>query len=355
MHSVSHSNCTPGIRAVNLAALAYGLPVRTVSYIHHVLQVELRVNAKQNTPSVNIKDPRKSRIAEPETGQYYDGSPLDDIQFLECKLILTTEQFTSVKGFQKYGKLVVRAAEECGVGFEISDAKNARPEIREVLFLDTRQFRLYNNAFILRRRIRYEDGFPVGEPEYVFKFRHPDHQTAATVDVRPNLPGNDYQIKFKAEALPLKDQLGGYRMLFSHNVQLGLSEMPQEESMVKLIVGFPALNVVKKHRNEHIEVVNHTIVEEVLQDLGVLDFGKGVTARSNVALWRTRGEHRPLVGEFSYQVKFKHGDEMHDKAQERCAKFFIRLQQLGHEWIYLGTTKTGMVYRLKGNPPQAHE
>ena len=54
-------------------------------------------------------------------------------------------------------------------------------------------------------------------------------------------------------------------------------------------------------------------------------------------------------------MKFKRRSEVHDKARERCAKFFIRLQQIGHAWIYLGATKTGMVYRLKGNPPQAHE
>ena len=26
-----------------------------------------------------------------------------------------------------------------------------------------------------RRRIRYEDGFPAGDPEIVFKFRHPEN------------------------------------------------------------------------------------------------------------------------------------------------------------------------------------
>ena len=83
-------------------------------------------------------------------------------------------------------------------------------QIREVLFLDTEDFRLYNNAFILRRRIPYEDGFPVGDPEIVFKFRHPDMQKAAETDVRPQIFG-DYRIKFKAEALPLKDGLGGIR------------------------------------------------------------------------------------------------------------------------------------------------
>jgi hypothetical protein len=74
-----------------------------------------------------------------------------------------------------------------------------------------------------------------------------------------------------------------------------------------------------------------------------------------VALWRTRGEHLPLVGEFAFQVKFKRREDVHDKARERVAKFFIRLQQIGGEWIYLGATKTGMVYRLNGNPPQSHE
>ena len=88
---------------------------------------------------------------------------------------------------------------------------------------------------------------------------------------------------------------------------------------------------------------------------GTLDFGKGVTADCNIGLWRTRGEHLPLVGEFAFQVKFKKRADVHDKARERCAKFFVRLQQIGAAWIYLGATKTGMVYRLKGNPPQAHE
>ena len=47
--------------------------------------------------------------------------------------------------------------------------------------------------------------FPVGEPEVVFKFRHPDLQTAAETDVRPSIPGQ-HVMKFKAEALPLKER-----------------------------------------------------------------------------------------------------------------------------------------------------
>jgi hypothetical protein len=43
-----------------------------------------------------------------------------------------------------------------------------------------------------------------GEPEIVFKFRHPDIQVAAETDVRPHILG-DYRVKFKCQALPLKD------------------------------------------------------------------------------------------------------------------------------------------------------
>jgi len=296
-----------------------------------------------------------SRVPDLKQGQYSDGSPLDEVQYLECKLILKPDRFTAAKVFFEYGELVARTAKEFGIGFT-NKGVVLKPELREVLFLDTADFRLYNHAFILRRRIQYENGFPAGEPEIVFKFRHPDMQAAAELDVRPNIAGN-YRIKFKAEALPLKDQVGGYRLLFSHNVQFPLSQAPEGDrtSMATLANVFPALAALKTSDTEKVELVNQTIVEEVLQDLGVLDFGKGVTAESNIAIWRERGTHHPLCGEFAFQAKFKRRDELHEKAMDRCRQFFTLLQQAGRDWLFLGTTKTGLVYRLKGNPPQSHE
>jgi len=295
------------------------------------------------------------RVLDLKPGKYSDGHPLDEVQYLEAKLILKPDRFTSAKVFQEYGELVDRAAKQFGIGFSTKGVV-LKPEIREVLFLDAEGYRLYNNAFILRRRIQYENGFPVSDPEMVFKFRHPDMQKAADLDVRPNIAGN-YRIKFKAEALPLKDQLGGYRLLFSHNVELNLSQVPDLDhaSLPKLGEIFPCLSGLKKSKDEKVEYVNHTIVEEVLQDLGTLDFGKELTANCNLALWRERGMQKPLCGEFAFQCKFKRRDDLHDKAIERAKQFFITLQQTGHDWLSLGTTKTGLVYRLKGNPPQAHE
>jgi hypothetical protein len=304
---------------------------------------------------MSMNESRPTRVADLKQGQHSGGSPLDEVQYLECKLILKPDRFTAAKVFFEYGDLVARTAKDFGIDF-INKGVVLKPAIREVLFLDAADFRLYNHSFILRRRIRYRDGFPTGEPEFVFKFRHPDMQTAAELDVQPNIAGN-YRIKFKAEALPLKDQVGGYRMLFSHNVQFPLSQAPEGlcTSMSTLVRIFPVLGSLKIADTDRVELVNQTIVEEVLQDLGVLDFGKDVTAEANIAIWRERGTHHPMCGEFAFEVKLKRRDELHEKAMDRCRQFFIALQQSGRDWLSLGTTKTGLVYRLKGNPPQAHE
>jgi hypothetical protein len=291
-----------------------------------------------------------------EAATYSDGHPLDQFQYLEAKLILKPDRFNSVESFRDFGKLVKRSAKNLKVGFIDDPEAGRRPEIREIVFGDTTDCRLYNNAFILRRRVSYVDGFPVGDPEVVFKFRHPDEQKAAALDVRPKISGK-YRIKFKAEALPLKDQIGGYRLLYSHNCQFGLSQVHEGDrgSMATLSRVFPALAALKKSDDEKINLVSGAIVEEVLLHLGELDFGKGIVAKCDVSLWRTRGEHSPLVGEFAFQVKFARKEDVHHKAKEVAEQFFISLQQDVRDWISLGTTKTGMVYRMKGNAPQGHE
>jgi hypothetical protein len=118
---------------------------------------------------------------------------------------------------------------------------------------------------------------------------------------------------------------------------------------------FPPLISLRGARRQAVELVNHTAVEEVLLDIGRLNFGKGIKAKANVAVWRTRGDEKPLVGEFAFQCKFQRDDERHAVAMKRCERFFLALQDAAKDWVALGTTKTGAVYRLKGNPPQAHE
>jgi hypothetical protein len=298
------------------------------------------------------------RVPQLKPGRYADGMPIHSPEYICCKLILRPNKFHSRESFFEFGKVFKEPAKEHGVKYTTDGFINQPVKIREVLFIDTDEFRLYNNAFILRRRIPYKDGFPIGEPEIVFKFRHPELQVAAETDVRPNILG-DHRVKFKVQALPLKEKLGGIRLLYSHNVQftrgaigLGRENINDMDALIEML---PVLGKVRKSPKEAIHLVSNTIVEEVLQDIGLLDFGDGLTCKANVAIWRTRGEHRPLIGEFAYQFRFQDRDKLSKDALLRTEAFFISLQYAAESYINLGATKTATVYRLLGNPPKSHE
>jgi len=61
------------------------------------------------------------------------------------------------------------------------------------------------------------------------------------------------------------------------------------------------------------------------------------------------------VGEFAFQVKFDRRESVGEKQKKLAAQFYVSLQMDVQDWLALGVTKTAMVYRLKGNPPQSHE
>ena len=328
------------------------LPASAANLAGIVRKPEMKTSEKKK----KIKAANNGGPLQPVEGNYADGSGFDQIKYLEAKLILKPDRFTSVDGFREFGQEVQRSAKKMGINL-IADPNTARrPEIREIIFGDTPDFRLYNNSFILRRRICYQDGFPVGDPEIVFKFRNPDRDKAMALDVRPKIAGK-YRIKFKAQVLPLKDEVGGFRLIYSHNCQFGVSQMHDADktSMATLIRVFPALSELKTAPNEKVSLVNGGIVEEVLLPLGQLDFKKGILAKCDVSLWRSRGDHMPLIGEFGIQVRFDTIEEIGMKSRKLCQQFFIALQHDVASWMSLGTTKTGTVYRMKGYKPESDE
>jgi hypothetical protein len=64
---------------------------------------------------------------------YSDGHPQDRVQYLEAKLILKPDRFTSVENFRDFGKLVQRTAKNLNVGFVTHANTGQRPEIREII------------------------------------------------------------------------------------------------------------------------------------------------------------------------------------------------------------------------------
>jgi hypothetical protein len=300
---------------------------------------------------------RFGAVPELKPRAYPDGSPIHQLQYLQVKLLLRGDHFRSSDDLRRFSRVVAQAADNTEVDFATRKRRRSSlPRIREILFLDTPDFLLYKNAFILRRRILYEDGFLVGDPEIVFKFRHANLQKAAEVDVRPHLAG-DFRVKFKVQALALTEHIGGFRLLFSHNVQFPLSAVRHVDrrSMGTVLDVLPALGALRPAKKGKIALVNNAAIDEILVDIGDLDFGKHMGATASVALWRTRGDLQQLVGEFSFQVKFRDRRELPDEGIQRCKKFFLELQQQAADWISFGTTKTGTVYGLKKGQFRSHE
>ena len=49
------------------------------------------------------------------SSQYSDGHPLDEVQYLECKLILKPDRFVAAQSFLEYGMMVRKTAQGCGM------------------------------------------------------------------------------------------------------------------------------------------------------------------------------------------------------------------------------------------------
>jgi hypothetical protein len=277
----------------------------------------------------------------------------DQIHYREYKILLRPEQFTDAGRFKEYWKVICDIAHSCEVKVETNEHAFHRL-VREVLFYDTPEFDLYRNAFILRKRTFYKDGWPLADHELTIKYRHPDFHAAAAVDVRPELLGSS-AIKFKEEILPLKDRLGGIRSLYSHNCVLTSPKVILDQGMEDVRKVFPALAKIDIEPRTRMALVNNVAVEEVQVEPGHFDFGHGMKAKATVAIWRNRASEASLVGEFAYQAKFDHVEELHRKAKDRSEAFYLAVQTHAPEWALLGTTKTAMVYGIHGKLAANHE
>jgi len=282
-----------------------------------------------------------------------DGHPLDQIHYREYKILLPPERFIRPERLEEYWNIVHHVAKKYGVKVTTNEHAFNRM-VREVLFYDTPEFDLYKNAFILRKRTFYKDGWPEVDHELALKFRHKDMAIAAAMDVHPRLAGKS-EIKFKDELLPLKDDIGGMRNLYSHNCVLTTPRIVLDQGLEDITSVFPAMKAIDVSPKTKIELVNNVAVEEVQVDPGHFDFGHGLEANATIAIWRNRASETSLVGEFAFQAKFHRLDDIHHKAKERSEEFFRAVQTHAPEWVQLGTTKTAMIYGLGRTEVPGHE
>ncbi len=272
---------------------------------------------------------------------------MEPVTYREYKLLLRSDRFIKPAHFHKFWKITRHTAKT--VGIDISKiGKSMEAHLREVLFFDTPKFRLYDHGFILRRRMFYKKSLPQSNHELTLKFRHPDRQTAAAVDVRPLLPCI-HTIKFKEEIL-MGEKAGNMQTIYSHGCELDTPNIILTQSFESITQVFPALLQTGAKAETLLSIVNSIAIEEILVNFGEIDFGGKTTAKATLAIWRNRMTQEYLVGEYSYQIKFSNLEGFHGKPKELSEAFFLKLQENAQDWLYFGTTKTAMVYGL-GNTP----
>ncbi|HLW71780.1 MAG TPA: hypothetical protein VKS22_14290 [Candidatus Binataceae bacterium] len=270
--------------------------------------------------------------------------PGDVVHYREYKILLEPDRFTSKNGFLEFWETASRTLKKLHLKVDVDD--NAfDSQVREVLFYDTPEFDLFNHHFILRKRTFYDQGWPRPDHELTFKYRAPDLKDAAAIDVRPHLGGHE-EIKFKEELLLERDRLGGMRSVYSHGCVLISPKIELDRGIEDIARAFPTLKQIDIRPRTKMALVNNMAVEEVQNTLGMIHFGHHFKGKTTIAIWRSRALEKSLSGEFAFQCKFDHLEEVNKEALELSEEFYKTVQLDCADWIKLGSTKTAMVYGL---------
>jgi hypothetical protein len=268
----------------------------------------------------------------------------DVVHYREYKILLEPDRFTSRNGFLEFWEAASRTLKKLHIKVDV-DHHAFESQVREVLFYDTPEFDLFNHHFILRKRTFYDQGWPRQDHELTFKYRAPDLKDAAAVDVRPQLGGQE-EIKFKEELLLERDRLGGMRSVYSHGCVLISPKIELDRGVEDIARAFPALKQIDIHPRTKMALVNNMAVEEVQNTLGMIHFNHHFKGKTTIAIWRSRALEKSLSGEFAFQCKFDHLEEVNQESLELSEEFYKTVQLDCADWIKLGSTKTAMVYGL---------
>ncbi len=226
-------------------------------------------------------------------------------------------------------------ARSCGVSpeGELEETKQ-----RSIVFLDTRNFTLNDNGFILRRRGKAG----ADKVEYTLKWRSDDRYVAAAADVRKGDVGSDEELKFE------EDIAAPFRSRYSRSNSIKVKADRQTPSTLGAAAKlFPALGTLQRdllpcQPETPLLAVNNVHAFERVFAGPVLTFGQ---AKATVALifWSDGDEGRPLVAEFSFRYAAAE-EEFPAAVAESAMKFFQSIQRL--DWCRpTAMTKTEYVYR----------
>lgn len=229
----------------------------------------------------------------------------------EYKLILNNEQFEDreegMKNFMDAIRGKLEALKNGGEAYLKEDRKEKK---RSVWYLDTDDFKIKKNHFLLRIRREKDEQYVTS-----LKCRNPDRDIAASYD----LSSNKQKIKTKFE----EDIIKPFASNFSLSISFDTKNEPDIQSFKDLESIFPGLSVLNINANEVFNKVNNFEAQELSCQIGKIKFGDGEsTDDMSLEFWYLPGEvtkQIPLIVEFT----FDYGVAQMDKESKSRREFML--------------------------------
>jgi len=260
----------------------------------------------------------------------------------EFKLLLRAENFPTKRSVIAFNDELARIASGLHVDYEEFDSLDS--QLRQVRFFDTADELFRKNSIILRIRRDQSSGWPDETWEVTFKRRSPDYQKAADFDVASSA-GVKERRKFKEEILR-GDGVGTARRIFSNNNVLEWPLRTFSAPISQVVNIFRGLNDFDFDPNAIVRPVNDARVFEIQAKLGLIHFGKNVTAHIDLAVWvrPTPDAFSILIAELAYAYKVLGTSAKDQAGHEAADAFFKEIQKPLAERLATGTTKTALIY-----------
>jgi hypothetical protein len=260
----------------------------------------------------------------------------------EFKLLLGAENFSTRRSVIAFNDELAAIAASSHVDYEQFDALESG--LRQVRFFDTPDQLFRKNSIILRIRRDQSAGWPDETWEVTFKRRSPDYQKAADFEVACSL-GIKERRKFKEEILR-GDEIGSVRRIFSNNNVLDWPLQNFSAPLSRIADIFRGLHDFDFDPEATVAPVNDARVFEIQAKLGLLNFGKNVTAHADLAVWvrPTADAFNVLVAELAFAYKVLGTTSKEQQGHEGADRFFKEMQAPLGERLVHGTTKTALIY-----------
>ncbi|HEY1428114.1 MAG TPA: hypothetical protein VGF18_00945 [Candidatus Tumulicola sp.] len=264
----------------------------------------------------------------------------------EFKLLLKPKSFLTRRAVMDFNGILQDATEKLGVHYDPVESLDS--QLRIVQFYDTAAEDLRKNKLIFRIRQIRQGGWPDDSWELTFKCRADDYEKAAGFDTDSTLTQLQRK-KFKQE-LVRGETPGSMNSIYSNNVIVQYPEIAADAPLSRLADALPHLKTIGLDLNQTMSIVAGAKVFELQCDLGMLNFGHGVSAKATLAVWARPVPDRfdPFVAEFGFSTHVINNDEKEAKGQRAADEYFKALQVPLHSYLFDGTTKTALIYGDEG-------